>query len=342
MKREKVLFILHYSPPIHGASKVGDSIINSKIIHHNLNAKFIKIKSSQNIDQIGRFNFYKLFFLIELFTKTCVLLLRFRPKIIYYTASPQGFAFYRDLVITLPIKLYQSLTRANIFYHYHARGIQEFTGQSSIKLKLTDYFVKKVNLIFISKLLKYEVKHLNNYASLLFLPNMIKEKGYDVALDLAKHFNETSKKIHVDFAGAWASKEDESYFTDFVKSNNLEAYVTYHGLVQGEKKKKLFSEATVFIFPSSYKREVFPLAVLEALSYGLPVLTFDIGAVAKIIHEKVGVISNKERIFKDFKAIISDYKSESKYYLCREEYLKHYTIEVFEENLLRILKSKNA
>jgi glycosyltransferase involved in cell wall biosynthesis len=297
----------------------------------------------------------------------------FRPKIIYYTASPQGFAFYRDLVITIPIKLYCSIIKTNTYYHYHARGIRAFTRQSNLKRKLTNFFIKNTCLIFISKQLEDEVEYLNGYKGLFFLPNgvddnigknefvrivskrnkntnvkllylsnMIKDKGYDMVLDIAKQFKDNSNHIHVDFAGAWASKEDEMYFNNFLKVNNLEAYVTYHGLVQGTKKKRLFSEATLFIFPSSYKKEVFPLVILEALCYGLPILAFNIGAVNKIIHSKIGILSDKDHIFEDLKHMILEYNSENTFYYCRNEYLNNYTIEVFEKNLLQILKPNNA
>ena len=153
-----------------------------------------------------------------------------------------------------------------------------------------------MNLIFISETLKYELKHLNSYSSLSFLPNgventlneaefnnivsnrikknaikvlylsnMIRDKGFDVALEVAKYFKEISGFVHFDFAGAWGNSNDKDYFETFIKVNKLDTCTTYHGLVQGDKKKKLFAEATLFIFPSRYKREVFPLAVLEAL-----------------------------------------------------------------------------
>ena len=46
MKKQKLLCILHYSPPAHGASKVGDFIKSSEKLKDEFHCKFIKIKSS--------------------------------------------------------------------------------------------------------------------------------------------------------------------------------------------------------------------------------------------------------------------------------------------------------
>ena len=46
MKKQKLLCILHYAPPAHGASKVGDFIKSSQKLKDEFDCRFIKIKSS--------------------------------------------------------------------------------------------------------------------------------------------------------------------------------------------------------------------------------------------------------------------------------------------------------
>ena len=69
MRKGKILFILHYAPPAHGASKVGDFIKSNQKINDKFNCKFIKIKSSDTIGDIGKISFKKIYFVIELFFK---------------------------------------------------------------------------------------------------------------------------------------------------------------------------------------------------------------------------------------------------------------------------------
>lgn len=370
MKKTKALFILHYSPPIHGASKVGDTIRESEIVNKSFHAKFIKIKSSQSIDEIGKFSLFKIVTLVQLFFNICGGLISLRPKVIYYTISPHGFAFYRDVLVLIPVKIYRLFAKCEVFYHYHARGIEKFVSSSSLKKNLTNFVISNVNIIFISELLKTEVQKLKGYKTLyflqngventmsneeyrsildrraksdetrvLYLSNMIREKGYDVVLELAKQYKTQGIKMKFDFAGGWASKEDEHFFKSYVEEHQLEDIVTHHGLVLGDQKKELFSQATLFIFPSKYRREVFPLSILEALSYGLPVLSFDIGATSDIINEKIGILTNKASIFDDLKVMTEKYQTEAAYNNSRETFLQHYTLESFEQNLVKILNA---
>lgn len=369
MIKKKVLFILHYSPPVHGASKVGDSILNSNIISDTFESRFIKIKSSQNLNEIGVFSFFKIYCLVELFFKVLIKLVLFRPKVIYYTMSPGGFAFYRDLCMQIPIKCYVFFTRAKIYFHYHAKGIDNFVSGSNLKLWLTNFVTSNVNLIFISELLKTEVQKLNSYKSLFFIPNgventlrseefnailnqrettsytrilylsnMIKEKGYDIVLQIARQLKRLGNQdIIIDFAGGWTSDADEIFFKTYVDKYELDDIVHYHGLVLGEQKKELFSKASLFIFPSSYRHEVFPLSILEALSYGLPILAFNIGATPEIINSKIGILTCKDFISEDLNKMIDNYQNETVYQTCRAEFLDYYTVEMFEKNLIKLL-----
>ncbi|TOB81745.1 hypothetical protein CGJ96_24975, partial [Vibrio parahaemolyticus] len=47
---------------------------------------------------------------------------------------------------------------------------------------------------------------------------------------------------------------------------NGQERVVIHGPLYGEKKDLLLGETDVFIFPSFYKTEAFPLVVLEAMA----------------------------------------------------------------------------
>jgi hypothetical protein len=197
MKTPKLLLILHYSPPIHGASKVGDTILNSNIIQSNFDVKSLKIQSSESIESIGKFSLGKIARTIKLFFQVFYKLMVFRPQKIYFTVSPHGFAFYRDLTIVTLIKLYRIVKKCNFFYHYHARGIEEFTLKSSINKMLTNYSIKNTNIIFISKIMKRELNGLKGFKKVFFLKNGVNnhlsENGFEkILLDRNK-----SKVINV-------------------------------------------------------------------------------------------------------------------------------------------------
>jgi glycosyltransferase involved in cell wall biosynthesis len=59
--------------------------------------------------------------------------------------------------------------------------------------------------------------------------------------------------------------------------------VTFPGIVTGQPKATLFAESDVFILPSY--NENFPIAVLEAMAAGLPLVVTPVGALPEVLEE---------------------------------------------------------
>ena len=53
------------------------------------------------------------------------------------------------------------------------------------------------------------------------------------------------KRFHFDFAGKFFEESEKEYFESYVKDNKLEEYVTYHGIVGGDEKRKLLKECYI-------------------------------------------------------------------------------------------------
>ncbi len=366
--KPKLLCILHRTPPTHGAAKVGDFIASSKKIAASFDCRFITIKSSDTIGDIGKVNFKKFYYVAELFFKVLWALLIFRPDKIYFTASIKSVALYRDLLISTLWKLYKTRKLVDVYYHYHTKGVNDFISISIRNLKLTRFFLKGVNLVLLSPMLKKDfekvktdnkifylpngvednVRNLSfnksivsKYASdkpleMLFLSNMIKSKGYFSVLELANKTKDQPINYH--FAGSWQHSKDEKEFFNYIEKNKLTRKVTFHGFVNGIEKQKLFEKVHFFIFPTRYQNEAFPLSVLESLSYGVPVIASDEGSIPFILDEKSGVvlhnISGLSGALEQAKQKLLN-KETAMY--CRQRYLDNFSLEHFEDNLIDIL-----
>ena len=64
-----------------------------------------------------------------------------------------------------------------------------------------------------------------------------------------------------------------------------ERQVAYLGWVTGEEKEKAFQEASIYCLPSW--GEGFPMGVLDAWAYGVPVITTPVGGITDIIKNGV-------------------------------------------------------
>jgi glycosyltransferase involved in cell wall biosynthesis len=367
MKKPKLLCILHRSPPAHGAAKVGDFIAESKKLKEEFNCRFITIKSSDTISDIGKINFKKIYLVAELYLKVLWMFLVFRPNKLYFTASVGGIAMYRDLFLCTLWKIYRFFTHLDIYYHYHTKGIDKFVSSSARNLKLTNFFVKDVHIVLLSSLLKKDVEKLRAYKSIKFLPNgvenfinnndfdeyinkkyeikdtiqalylahMMRDKGYWEVLELAQKNKE--KNIHFHFAGSWKDERSEKEFFDYIKEHKLEKIITYHGFVSGEQKKELFENAHILLYPS--KNDAFPLTLLESLSYGVPVLATNEGSISYLLDEHSGIVINDvEELAIAFDNALQKFVNIETAIYCRKRYLENFSLEQFEENLVRILK----
>ena len=366
MKKIKILMILHRTPPIHGAGKVGDFIGSSQKLNREFNCKFITIKSSSTINDIGKVDIKKIYLLIELYIKVALSLILFRPDKIYFTSSIRSVALYRDLLISTLFKGYKLFKKTDIYYHYHTKGVNQFVSTTPRNLKLTNFFLKDINLILLSPPLSYDFKKITTYKKILYLPNgvednyvanqfenyiskkkfnkinilylsnMIKAKGYFEVLKLAKY--KRDRDIHFHFAGAWQNAQDEIDFFDYIKKNSLEKNVTFHGFINGKEKRELFERSHLFIFPTLYINEAFPLSILEALSYGLPTISTDEGSIPYIIDNKSGIIcSNLNNLPKALDEGLDRLINIETAIYCRERYLDNFSLKRFENSLIEIL-----
>ena len=112
----------------------------------------------------------------------------------------------------------------------------------------------------------------------LWLSNFIRSKGYPFVLEMAKAEKERvdvggEKRFHFDFAGKFFEDSEKGYFESYVRENRLEEYVTYHGIVDGEAKRKLLKECYIFALPTRYPNEGQPISILEAMGNGMYVIT---------------------------------------------------------------------
>jgi glycosyltransferase involved in cell wall biosynthesis len=102
----------------------------------------------------------------------------------------------------------------------------------------------------------------------LVLARLNESKGHGILIDAWKHVLPSELKLVI------AGPDENGYrkkLEEKVKNLRLTEHIKFVGEVQGEEKDRLFRGATLFILPSL--TENFGIVVIEALSYGLFVLT---------------------------------------------------------------------
>lgn len=139
----------------------------------------------------------------------------------------------------------------------------------------------------------------HNVRHALYLSNFIRSKGYPKVLEMAKLEKESvdagrEKKLHFDFAGSFFSKDEKDFFWNYIRDNNIEDFITYHGTVGGKEKMKLLRKCDLFILLTSYHREGQPISILEAMGNGLLVITTDHAGILDVVDYTKSMVFSKE------------------------------------------------
>lgn len=226
-----------------------------------------------------------------------------RPDLIHIHSS-FGPSFYRKI----PFIYMASWAGKPIVNHIHGADFTEFYENASEKKKKQ---IKKVYnkcniLIALSeewkqRLVKIvpenKIAVIENYSILhedalqercvrksnhtvLFLGELGKRKGcYDIPA-VVEQVSKEIPDIKFILAGA-GTAQDESAIKQLIKEKKIEQYVEFPGWVTGEQKDRLLREADVFYLPSY--NEGMPMSILDAMGYGLPIVSTNVGGIPKIV-----------------------------------------------------------
>jgi len=121
----------------------------------------------------------------------------------------------------------------------------------------------------------------NTVTKILFISRTIKEKGLFELVEAFENLRKKIDDIELIIAG------DGGDFDELQKVVSSKENIRLTGHVSGDDKIRLFEESDIYCLPSY--TEGLPVAVLEAMLFGLPVITTRVGGLKSfLIDEKMG------------------------------------------------------
>ena len=236
------------------------------------------------------------------------LLLRRGPCVLYYPpAGPHIIPVLRDIVYLLAVR---PLSRGAVF-HYHAGGLPQYiAGLNPVVRALA-------KLAYRDALVSVEIAESEpspseafNARRRILVPNGVdvsdpgvripppgaphrifymaglrESKGVLDVLATAGILVGRGVDFHIDVAGAWQEESTRESFEGQLAASGFAGRVTMHGRVEGEDKWRLYRDASVFFFPSFYESENFPLVLIEAMAFGLPVVATRWRGIPQLVAE---------------------------------------------------------
>ena len=181
--------------------------------------------------------------------------------------------------------------------------------------------------------------------SVLYLSHMIEEKGYLDLVEALHLANQNGCKVKATFAGQWMSAADQAAFEKKISDYELTEIITHVGAVHDRGAvKKLHLESDIFVLPS-YMIEGQPLAIIEAMNAGSPVITTNLGGMTNMLDDgKEGFLvdpRDPEAIGKRICELQDPARWLAQSIASRERYEKDYRAEIVAAQWLDLLQQSS-
>ena len=108
-------------------------------------------------------------------------------------------------------------------------------------------------------------------------------KGIDDALDACSLLQRRGIAFSLCLAGPEGTAGNAAQIQQKIGTRNLSEAVPYVGPVGGDQKARLCADSDVYLQPSH--QEGMPLALLEAMAHGVPVLASAVGGIPELLDE---------------------------------------------------------
>lgn len=243
-----------------------------------------------------------------------------RPDLVHVHSSFGG-SFFRKL----PFIYIASMFKIPIINHIHGSEIANLYINASKKKKqlVERCFDKCSYLVVLSEEWKSNLQVIKtktpkivieNYSTIhkeclkrknheekiiLFLGFITELKGCFDIPDIVKKVVEQNPNVKFILAG---SGEIEK-LQNLIKEKRISQYISFPGWVKKEEKEVLLKNADIFFLPSY--TEAMPMSILEAMGYGLPIVSTNVGGIPQLVEEgKNGYITEPGDIMNLSKCLI--------------------------------------
>lgn len=343
----KVLLIIEQPPPIHGMTYV------NKIIYKNLkdDDRFVFYDANFTFDvkEVGGFSLQKVLKNLFVIFGAWKSFFKVKPTSVYTILSASNFGIVRDFLVNLP----SIILGKKIVYHLHGFTYYKIYKESRFYRVLFDFMNRNSSLIvlcekqknFTNKIMKKNStiiynclvendkvinKTKNQVLQLCYISNISKEKG---TFDLINAVKNYEKDIKLVIAGNFLNDKEE--FFELIDNCDK---ISYLGFADARLKREIFIESDIFCLPSKLE-EGSPISIIEAMSYGLPIIATDKGCIKDMVGDAGLIITSEISIIDAIKEIDKDYVRISNKSI--EKYEKKYLKEIFINNLKKILLGEN-
>lgn len=351
-------------PPFGGQAMMIQALLDGE--YEAFDLVHVRMNFSHDVKEIGAFRIRKVGHLVATIAR--IVLARFRhgcTTLYYPPAGPNLVPICRDIVVL-------GSTRwmfKEVVFHFHASGLSEAYGGLPAPLRPLYRFAYHGAdaAIRLSELAPDDPGALgarrayvvpNGVAdhaggispragsppALLYVGVLCEAKGLLVLLEACALLKSQGIPFRLDLVGAPQPAGFARVLEDTIARHGLGDVVRLCGVQSGEGKWRIYRDASVFCFPTFFESETFPVVLLEAMQFGLPVVASRWRAVPSIVdeghtgfivspHDPTALAARIETLLRDPE--LSARMGGNG----RERFLDSFTVDVFRRNMEAVLAS---
>lgn len=348
-----ILFVGAIPPPYHGQAIAFNTAYQymtgtKYLVNQNFETKPAVIKTLHLLISFFKIWYYLLFKKID---------------IVYFTCSRSVFGSIKDVFLVYSVKLFG----LPVINHLHGAGMRDFIEKlprfyrpivfemykqidisivllESMRHEFHQYWpamdVRVIPNFYSSEFDTVQNEDRHAVTKIVYLSNIIYSKGILDLLDafssLSLEYDNIELIIAGDFMGDefYSREEIQEMFSSRLKDLPNARFI---GVVSGEAKVKLLAQTDIFVLPTFYSMEAFPLSIIEAMRSGNVVVTTKHNYLAEIIQPEMGFLvepSSSTELALCLKNILSDPENMLSIQEYNRTYAKtHYTLGKYIEHL---------
>ncbi|MFH1714512.1 MAG: glycosyltransferase family 4 protein [Candidatus Nealsonbacteria bacterium] len=166
-------------------------------------------------------------------------------------------------------------------------GVITFTETSKKRLKDHGFSEDRIRVIYIynlpSEFSKMKTKKIEE-ESILVVASFNEHKGLHVALKVMPFVISEFPSVKMRIIGQ-GNKQDTERITELIDSLGIAKHVDFLGQKSNEEVLRIISEHKIIVVPEQWPSEFGPLALVEAMALGRPVVAADIGSAPDFIKD---------------------------------------------------------
>jgi glycosyltransferase involved in cell wall biosynthesis len=305
--RVPLLIIGPTPPPFHGVAMAIRTLLDSKL-NDSFEVSHLELADRRGIGHVNKPDLHDVALFCRQWFRLLWLLIRRRPKIVYFVLSQSTIGVLRDSFFVWTA----ALSGAKVVAHLHGAAFQDWYVRRWFPMRwYTRLLMRMVTrAIVLGESLRDQFQglvapervavvpngipdcgvrcagspRLRRRWQVLYLNTLNKMKGTLVLLEAISLVLQRRTDVEFVFAGPWSHDEHRREAEAYIARQEIGSSVTFAGQVSGAQKTALLHAADLFVFPG-IQQEGQPLVVLEAMTAGLPILFTNRGCLRETLRD---------------------------------------------------------